>query len=171
MCFLAWRLAFSLFHSWESLQDRDADPLAVRAPDRVFGAALAVGRDQGEHFIGRVHDLLIAGVKAPRLLALALRAVEVGTENLSCETAPQRRLFCPRVRAGCSARYDHGIRRKIGHEPVNRLLIGSAPRTDDCDVSQEETGPTVLMHSCRDSCRAWIYPSRSSFPYAAWEVC
>jgi hypothetical protein len=76
----------------------------MRALDCVLSAALAVGCHQGEHFISRVHDLLIAGVVAPGLLALALCTVEIGTENLGRKTAPRFNAIIASLRSACASR-------------------------------------------------------------------
>jgi hypothetical protein len=79
----------------QDLKDRDRDSLPLRAADGVLGAALAIGRHQGEHLVGRVDYPLIAGVVAPRDLALAecFDIMEIGLENFDGKAALARGLL------------------------------------------------------------------------------
>jgi hypothetical protein len=119
-----------------SLKNRDPDSLPLCAADRILGTALTVRRDESEHLIGCIDNLLVSGVITPRNLALAFRAGEVRPKYLGREPALACGLLRPTVWARGAAGYDDGVRRKASNEVVDRISVSPAARAHNGDMSQ-----------------------------------
>jgi hypothetical protein len=92
-CPLGPRLALPDVRS-HPLKDRDWNSPPLCTADSVLGTAFTIGRNEGEHLIGSVHNLLIAGVITPGNRALASSPARSGWNILVAR---------PRLRAASSA--------------------------------------------------------------------
>jgi len=116
------------------LQNRDRNSLPLGRADRVLSTTLTVARHQRKYVIGRVDNLLVSGMVAPRDLALAFRTGKVRPKYLGSEPTLACGLLCPDIRTRGTAGYDDGVRREAGNEAIDGVSVRPAAGADNGNV-------------------------------------
>lgn len=90
------------------------------APNRILGTALPVRRNEGVDLVGRIGDLLVAGVITLGRIKPRGNAGQIWPKDLNTQAASNRGLLGPAIRSVCASTHDNAVGRERGDQFLDR---------------------------------------------------